>query len=699
MTKLNLSIGERELIVSLDNFAEAANGEATLRYGDTVVFATATMSKKDTEKDFFPLSVSYEEKFYAAGKISGPRYTRREGRPSDRATLISRMIDRAIRPKFSEELKKEVQIIVTCLSWDGENDPGVLGIIAASLALHVSNIPWNGPLGAIRIGKEEDYILNPNYLQRDEGKMDLCMTGFPDREKGVIINMIEGSFNELPEKDFLNALPLIEDNIKKICDFQEEIREKEGKQKIEISPSLPNEEIEKEIREKVLPEAEKIFSQREDREEKLRELKEEVSQFIEKNYEEEHAVCAKNCLEKLIKQVIRKNILEKEERVDGRSLEEVREIKISVGLLPRTHGSGFFQRGMTKSLSIITLGAPGEQQLLEDMESSTKKRFMHHYNFPPYSVGEVRPVRGPGRREIGHGMLAEKALLPLLPNIDIFPYTIRSVSEILTSNGSTSMASVCSTSIALMDAGVPVKSPVAGISVGLVTGDGKAYKLLTDIQGSEDHCGDMDFKVAGTRDGITAIQMDVKIEGITRKQIEESLDRAKKARLYILDEINKVIAKPRENLSPYAPRIVTLKIDPAKIGDVIGPRGKTINEIIEGTEVSIDIDDSGLISITSENEESIQKAVSWIKDLTREIKEGEIFHGRVVKLFNFGAVLEILPGQEGLCHISEIASYRVKSVEDELKIGQVVPVKVIRVEEGGKISLSLKQAKENAKSQ
>ncbi len=694
MKKFSLNIGGRELSMSSENLAEKANGQVLVRYNDTVVFATAVMTDEDVDKGFFPLSVNYEEKFYAAGKISGSRYTRREGKPSDRATLISRMIDRAIRPKFPKEMKREVQIIVTCLSWDEENDPGVLGMIAASLALHVSDIPWNGPLGAVRIGRNNDHILNPNYQERGEGKTDIIISGFFDEEKEFIVNMIEGTFKEETESSIMDAFLFSQEPVKKLCDFQDEIRKEIGKEKIELPLSFSNKEIKGVIKEKTENQLSKIFK-KDNKEEEVKKLKEEVKAFIKETYKEEEEIkYAFSCLEEVIEKEIRDNILKKGERIDGRKLDELRKIKCSVGILPRTHGSALFERGETKALSIITLGAPGEQQLMDEMEFSGKKRFMHHYNFPPYSVGEVKPVRGPGRREIGHGMIGENGILPLIPETEIFPYTIRSVSEIVSSNGSTSMASVCGTTLALMDAGVPIKRPVAGISIGLVK-EGKDFKLLTDIQGLEDHYGDMDFKVAGTEEGVTVIQMDVKIEGITLEITEKALEAAKKTRLCLLEEIKKTISEPRKNLSPYAPKIVTLKINPEKIGEVIGPKGKIINEIIEKTKVAIDIEDTGLISITSEDEKAIETAVTWIKNITREIKEGEIFDGRVIKILGFGAVVEILPGQEGLLHISEIADRRIEKVEDELSIDQIVHVKVIKREANGKTSLSIKQAKKD----
>jgi len=694
MNKFSLNIGGKELTASFNRFAEKANGEAVLRYGDTVVFATVTMAEEETEKDFFPLSVNYEEKFYAAGKISGSRYTRREGRPSDKATLISRMIDRAVRPAFPEGLNKEIQIIITCLSFDEENDPGMLGMIAASLALHISDIPFKGPLGAVRVGKNKEYIINPTYNIREESELDVVVSGFSSEEKGFIINMIDGTFKETEEKNIEDAFLAAEQAIKEICKFQNEIRDKIGKEKITIPPLFKNEDIKKKIEEEVKGKVKELL-EKEDCEDDLSELEEEIKDNIKEKYEEKEEEYARECLEKALKKEVRRSIMEKEKRVDGRKLDEIRKINSSVGLLPRTHGSALFERGETKALSVITLGAPGEEQLMDDMELSEKKRFMHHYNFPPYCVGETKPVRGPGRREIGHGMIGENSIFPLIPDAGEFPYTIRGVTEIVSSNGSTSMASVCGMTLALMDAGVPIKRPAAGISIGLVSDDEKGnHKLLTDIKGTEDHYGDMDFKVAGTREGVTVIQLDVKIEGLTKEMAKETLKQAKEARHSILEEMEKTISAPRENLSPFAPKIATLKIDKEKIGDVIGPRGKTINDIIEGTSVAIDIDDEGLISITSEKEESIEKAVSWIKNITREIKEGEVFQGKVVKIFGFGAVVEILPGQEGLVHISEIASKRIEKVEDEVSPGQVVPVKVIKVESGGKISLSIKRAKE-----
>ncbi len=694
MNKYTTLIGGRELVVSLNNLAERASGEAMVSYGDTVVFATVTMAEEEVEKDFFPLSVNYEEKFYAGGKIGGSRYTRREGKSSDKATIVSRMIDRALRPLFPKEIKKEVQIVITCLSWDEENDPGVLGMFAASLALHLSNVPWNGPLAAVRMGKNGEYILNPNYNERESGDVDVIVSGFYNKNKDFIVNMIEGKFKEAEEESILEAFRLSEEPIKQLCDFQNKIKTEEGKEKDSVVPLFESKEIEEKIKEIAEEKIKKIFQKDGAVENELKEAEKEVSLFIKETYEEKKDVFfALACLEKIIEKEVRENILEKEKRLDGRKIDEVRKISCSVGLLPRTHGSALFQRGQTKALSIVTLGAPGEEQLTDDMEFPEKKRFMHHYNFPPYSVGEVGAMRGPGRREIGHGMLAENAITPLIPDIDVFPYTIRAVSEIVSSNGSTSMASVCGTTLSLMDAGVPLKRPVAGISIGLVTKEDGSYKLLTDIQGKEDHYGDMDFKVAGTEKGVTAIQLDVKIEGLTKEIVKNTLERAKNTRLYLLEKIKETIPEPRQNLSQYAPKIVTIKINPEKIGEVIGPKGKVINEIIETTGAVINIDDSGLVAISSNKEEAIQKALNRIKSIVRELKVGEVFQGKILKLLSFGAVVEILPGKEGLVHISEVENRRIEKIEDVLKEGEEVLVKIIKLDPSGKISLSIKQAK------
>ena len=692
-----LELGGRNLEVNIRNLAEQANGDVFLRYGDTLVLATCVMSKYEKEgAGFFPLTVDYEERYYAAGKIRGPRYIKRESRPSDEAICNSRLIDRAIRPLFPKNLNREVQIVATVLSWDGENDSDIVGLLAASTALSISDIPWAGPIGAVRIGRiNNEFVLNPTYEQREKSQMDLVF-GAIEENNEILISMIEGNTEEVEENLISEAWEFAKIHLKKIFDFQKEIFKKTGKEKISLKTSASDPELEKEIRNFLKEKLEKALYQKEKtyRVEQLEESREELSNFIGEKYQEgEKVKYALDFFEKEIDRSLHENTISKGKRPDGRNLDEMRQISCEVGLLPRTHGSGLFCRGQTKALSILTLGAPGDQQILEGMEIVGKKRFLHHYNFPPYSTGEIKPMRGPGRRDIGHGMLVEKALLPLIPSFEDFPYTMRVVSEILSSNGSTSMASVSSSSLALMDAGVPIKVPAAGIAIGLMKDSKENYKILTDIQGPEDHHGDMDFKIAGTRKGITALQMDVKIEGINEKILKEVLERGKKARNKILDAMEKVLAKPRAELSPFAPRILTIQINPEKIREVVGPGGKIINEIIGETGVAIDIQPTGLIFVTSEKEEAAKKAIAWIKNITREVKVGEIFQGKVKRILDFGAFAEILPGQEGLIHISQLAPYRVRRVEDVVKIGDIVPVKVISIDEQGRINLSLKEVK------
>jgi len=691
MDKYDLQIGGRKLTADFKVLAEQANGSVMLRYGDTVVLATATMSDTDRKDElgYFPLMVFYEEKFYAAGKIGGSRYTRREGKPSDQATLISRMIDRSIRPLFPKNLKREVEVIVTCLSWDEENDPAVLGGLAASLALSVSDIPWNGPLSMVRVGRENDqFILNPTYEEIGDGDLEMVFSSF-FKEDQYLINMIEGFSEEAPEGDVLEAAEVAKKATEALQSFQEKIIKERGLKKLDLEEETIEKEIKTEIEKREGEIEQAIFESDEKNPQALTDIKEEIIEAFE---EEEEKKDADSYFEEFKKEVIRKNILKNNKRPDGRKEDQLRNLEMETGLLPRTHGSALFSRGKTRSLSIITLGPPGDKKLFDNMEAEGKKRFMHHYNFPPYSVGEVKPLRGPGRRDIGHGMLGEKAIFPMLPDIENFPYTIRSVSEILSSNGSTSQAAITSTSLALMDAGIPIKAPVTGISIGMVS-KGEEYRILTDIQGPEDHAGDMDFKVAGTEEGITAIQMDVKIPGISLSKMKEILARGKETRLTILSQMKETIAEPRKDLSPYAPRIITMKIDPEKIREVIGPGGKVINEIIDQTEVSIDIEDTGDIFITSEDKQSAEKAMEWIKNIVREPEKGEMFNGKVKKIMNFGCFVEIIPGTEGLVHISELSEGHVKKVEDVVSVGDVIPVKVLKVAKDGKIDLSLKEAK------
>jgi polyribonucleotide nucleotidyltransferase len=590
-------------------------------------------------------------------------------------------------------------VVSTVLSWDEQNDPDIVGLLAASVALSTSDIPWLGPVAAVRIGRiDGNFVLNPTYEEKEKSEIDLVFSGMMKNGE-FLVNMMEGGFDEVEESIVLEALDFSEKYLKKIIEFQQEVSKKTGKEKVVLKESELDLDLEKEIQGFLGDRLEKALFQKEKnkRVEKIGDIKEEAVGFVEEKYPGQGKTkYAKRFFDKEIGRLIHENIIEHGKRADGRKLEEIRPISCEAGLLPRTHGSGLFCRGQTKSLSILTLGAPGDQQILEGMEITGKKRFMHHYNFPPYSSGEIKPMRGPGRREIGHGMLAEKALLPLIPGFEEFPYTIRIVSEILSSNGSTSMASVSSSSLALMDAGVPIKRPATGISIGLARGEKTGdYKLMTDIQGPEDHHGDMDFKVAGTRQGMTALQMDVKIDGINKKIMKEALERAKNARLEILEHIEKVLSAPRPELSPYAPRILTMKINPEKIREVIGPGGKMINEIVNKTGATIDIEQDGSVFITAGKEEAAQKAFDWIKNITREVQVGEVFEGKVCRILNFGAFVEILPGQDGMVHISKLGKDHVRRVEDVVKIGDIVSVKVISIDEQGRINLSLLENNRN----
>lgn len=690
-----LDLAGRELKIEFNDFAEQAAGSCFVQYGDTLVLSTAAMSKMEKlNQDFFPLTVEYEEKFYAAGKIRGSRFFRRESKPTDEAICNARLIDRTIRPLFPQELTREVQVVATVLSWDNQNEPDVLGILAASMALSCSNIPWQGPTSAVRIGIDGDnFILNPTYEQRGKGKVDVVFT-VTEKNTELLINMIEGGFDEINEETIAKAFQFAKPFLQKLIDFQKDIIKEIGEEKISLPISPIDLDLKTKLRNFIGEKLEKAIFQKEksNRIDDLEALKADLFEFV-KQENPEKASFVRKFFDEEINILIHEKAIKEEKRADGRKMDEIRELSCSAGLLPRTHGSGLFRRGQTHALSILTLGSPSDQQLLEGMEIVGKKRFMLHYNFPPYSTGETKPMRGPGRREIGHGMLAEKALLPLIPNHEEFPYTIRVVTEILSSNGSTSMASVSSASLALMDAGVPIKTAATGISLGLMSDDKGNYKILTDIQGPEDHHGDMDFKIAGTKNGITAIQMDVKISGITESIFKETLERGKKARTQILDVISGTLKAPRPELSPFAPRILTIQINPEKIREVIGPGGKIINEIIDQCGVQIDIEDSGKVFIMAEKEEAAKKAVEWIQNITREVKVGEIFQGKIKRILDFGAFAEILPGQDGLIHISQLADHRVEKVEDIVNIGDIVPVKVISIDDQGRINLSLKDAK------
>jgi polyribonucleotide nucleotidyltransferase len=695
-----ITLQDKEISFTLTSLAEQANGKILVRMGDTVVLVTAVMSRYPLDNlSFFPLTVEYEERFYAAGKILGSRYMRREGRPSDEAVITARVIDRAIRPLFPEGFNREVQVICTVLSWDAKNDPDLMGLMGASLALSTSNIPFAGPVGVIRIGRiDGNFILNPTYEQREKSDLDFVLAA-TKKDGEVLFNMIEAEGKEVLEEIFQEALEFGEPFLGEIIEFQEKIAKEQGKEKILFEAPGSDVELVRECKEFIGDKLKEVlfFGEKTSRMDAANDLKAELAYYIDGKYPGEgKSSPAKDYFESEINRLIHEAALREGTRVDGRKLNELREISGEVNLLPRTHGSGFFTRELTKTLSLLTLGAPGDHRLLEGMEFIGKKRFMHHYNFPPYAPGEVKPMRGPGRREIGHGMLAEKALLPVIPSSEQFPYTIRIVTEVLSSNGSTSMAAVCSSTLALLDAGVPITRPVAGISMGVMMAEnGKDYAILTDIQGPEDHHGDMDFKVAGTKEGITAIQLDVKIQGINKQIFKETLAAAKETRFKILDTvIEKLLAKPREELSPFAPRIVVIQIKPEKIGMVIGPGGKTINKIMDETGVEIDIDDSGEVFITTDNAEMAKKASDMVRGIVKEVEVGELYDGTVRKIMDFGAFVEILPGHDGLVHISQLANERVEKVTDVVNVGDVIPVKVIKIDDLGRIDLSLKEAKE-----
>lgn len=682
-------IAGREMIIEAGRLAGQANGSATVQYGDTVLLATATMSDRQREGvNFFPLMVDYEERLYAAGKIKGSRFIKREGRPTDEAVLSGRMTDRILRPLFNGRIRNDIQVIITILSVDQANDPDLCAIIGASVALAISDIPWNGPVGAARASKADGkIIINPTYEQREKSLFEIMIAG-----RGGKINMIEAGGKEAPESEVLEAIEFAQSYIQEIEKFQIEIVARIGKTKREVPLVKADDETEKKIREFL---SDKLYdlnfkTAKEEQGAKEKIIREELKEFVAENFSEKDLAVANIIMEEETDAIMHKSILQDNKRPDGRKMNELREISANVGILPRTHGSGLFNRGATQALTVATLGAPSDEQTLDSMEEEGTKRFMHHYSFPPFSVGEVAPMRGPGRREIGHGALAEKALLPMIPDKEIFPYTIRLVSEVLSSNGSSSMASACGSSLALMDAGVPIPRPVAGIAMGLISNKSGEYKILTDIQGPEDHYGDMDFKIAGSEIGITAMQMDVKVEGITLEIIEKTLAEARVARMRIMEVMNKTIPASRKDLSQYAPRITTMRINPEKIRDVIGPGGKVINEIIAETGVTIDIEDDGLVIITSKDPVAAKKAEEWIKNLTREVAAGEIFQGKVVKIMDFGAFVEILPGQDGLVHISELAPTRVNKVTDIVNVGDVIAVKVKEIDSQGRINLTHK---------
>lgn len=702
MSSKNLSVdfAGKELLFESGKLAQLANGSMMIKYGDTVILVTAVLAlepRKDV--DYFPLNVEYEERLYAAGKISGSRFIKREGRPSDTAILTARLVDRSIRPLFDKNYRNDIQVVITVLSYDLQNNPDVIATIGASAALMQAGAPFGGPVGASRVGmKEGKLILNPTMDELEECELSVFVAGTKDK-----VLMIEAEGREIDEAKVEEAISFGHKYYQEVIKLQEKLTPVDKFIPVKADNQAITNELKKKIGAKL--KAAIIESGKQAREDSLKKLEAELIEEFKEKFEEK---AIKQGLNELVEKEVRRLILEDGIRPDGRGLDELRPISAEVKVLPRVHGSGLFTRGQTQALTIATLGAPGDEQMIDTMEEEGTKRYMHHYNFPPFSTGEVKPIRSVSRREIGHGALAEKALLPVIPTKEDFPYTIRLVSEILSSNGSSSMASTCGSTLALMDAGVPIKAPVAGIAIGLVSEKVKntdKYKILTDIQGLEDFCGDMDFKIAGTEKGITAIQLDVKNDGLTPVIIHEAIQAGRNARQKVLENMKKIISAPRAELSPYAPRIYTVTIDPEKIGDVIGPGGKIINNIIAeagGKElVAIDIEDDGTIHVSSPDKGAAKIALDMIAGITREIKVGEIFRGPITQIIKdrnngkeIGAIVQISPNQEGMVHISQLADYHVNKIEDVVKIGDKIPVKVMEVDrDRGRISLSMKAAK------
>lgn len=688
-TRVNAKFGKEELMIETGKLAKQADGSVLVQCGGTVILAASCVAKEVKEgQDFFPLTVDYREKTYAAGRIPGG-YFKREGRPTEKEILTSRLIDRPLRPLFPENFLNETQVSITVLSVDGENSPDILALIGASASLAISSIPLLKPVAAVRVGLVGgEFVLNPTITEQQESQLDLVLAG---TKESVV--MIEAGADEISEEQFLKAIEFGHQGMQSIIKLQEELAQKCGKKKL----TVPERSIPKDVSDKV----HKICGERfidifhlptkSERESKHTELYQEVLKAFDVNDPNFKETDVAHVFTSIEEKLVRRLIVEKSERPDRRKFTEIRPITCEVGILPRTHGSALFTRGETQSLSVTTLGSGSDEQKIDALEGEQLKRFMLHYNFPPFSVGETGPNRGPGRREVGHGALAERALKAVVPSAEEFPYTIRLVSEILESNGSSSMASVCAGTLALMDGGVPIKAPVSGIAMGLVTHD-KGWKVLTDIAGIEDHLGDMDFKVAGTKNGITALQMDIKIQGVSTEILKKAIEDARVARLSILDTMLKSISSTRNNLSAFAPRITTLKVNPEKIGALIGPGGKVIKKIIAETGAKVDINDDGTVHVSSNDAKASEAAIAQIKAITEEAEVGKIYQGKVRKIMAFGAFCEILPGIDGLLHVSEIADGFVKKVEDHLKVGDIVPVKVVQVDENGKISLSKKKA-------
>ena len=698
--KFETELAGRKLTVETGRVAELANGDAIIHYGDTVVMVNVTSSKEPREGiDFFPLSVDYEEKLYAVGKIPGS-FQKREGKPADKAILTSRAIDRPIRPLFPKDFRNDVCVVATVLSVEQDNSPEVCAMIGASVALSISDIPFGGPTAAVNVGYVDGQIvINPTVAQREHSRLKLTVAGTMEK-----VTMIEAGADEIPNDTMLDCIKAGHEEIKKLCKFIEGIKEEVGKPKFEYVSFATDKDVYAEIKENF---KERMYQDvqavdKEVRDANMDKLAEDIQAYFVEKYGEEETEAKSteiaNSIHDLEKECVREMIFKEHKRPDGRRIDEIRPLSCEVGVLPRVHGSAIFTRGQTQVLSVVTLGTKSEEQELDGLDEEESKRYMHQYNFPSYSVGEARPSRGPGRREIGHGALAEKALVPVIPSEEEFPYTIRVVSEVLSSNGSTSQASICGSTLALMDAGVPIKKPVAGISTGLVTSkeNPDEYVMLTDIQGIEDFFGDMDFKVGGTKDGITAIQVDIKNDGLTYDIIKEAFERTKVARDYILEEIMKPqIAEPRAELSKYAPRIITTTINVDKIKDVVGPGGKMINKIIDATGVKIDIEEDGRVCIYTDDAENGKKALKMIEDIAKDIEVGKVYDGKVTRIMNFGAFVDIGGGREGLLHISKISNKRVEKVEDVLAVGDEIKVKVYEIDNQDRINLTMKDLEEN----
>ena len=685
----NVEVAGKALSIETGRVAEQANGAVVMRQGDSVVLSTVVMSKEPRLGiDFFPLTCDYEEKLYAAGKIPGA-FMRREGRPSEVAILASRLTDRPLRPLFPDGFRLDIQVVSTVLSVDQENDPTILSINGASTAIVISDVPWAGPVGAVRMGLLDGKLLvNPPMSRMGESELDLVVAGTADA-----LLMVEAGAKGVTEQVVLDALEMAHEAIKQICAAQLDLQQQVGKPKREYTPTAYPHQVVEVVSEYLALRLDQAAygADKAARESSTDELRKKMIADLGERFPEHVDILGK-LFDKKLKDRVRERVVEEGVRLDGRGLKDVRTITVEVGVLPRTHGSGLFTRGQTQALTIATLGSMSDQQKLDGLTVADEfKRYMHHYNFPPFSVGEARPLRGPGRREIGHGALAERALLPVIPPVEEWPYTMRLVSEILSSNGSTSMASVCGSTLALMDAGVPIKSPVAGIAMGLVTRDGK-HAVLTDIQGVEDNLGDMDFKVAGTRDGITALQMDIKIKGLTHEIMAQALEQAREARLFVLDKMLAVLPRPRSEMSAYAPRITTIMINPDKIRDIIGPGGKMIRKITEETGAQIDVEDDGWVFIAAVDQEAGKRAIDWIKGLTDEVEVGKIYQGKVVRIMPFGMFVEVLPNQDGLVHVSKLTDHRVERPEEVANVGDEIVVKAVEVDSQGRLNLSRQAA-------